>query len=195
MSNQTLVYLFQSELFLARTLSDQTFAEFLREPLRKDAEAADTTPQSLVPWLRGQLALLNDQPDSLNYDELELIEFVLTRAPGLHHLTDFPSAGGLAADLEHLKPQLPERLQARLEHVLRGGGSALPPDATTDLTILNDCHPTWTFFTRQEIIDIRPIVLPFIDDPLIDCFDSEWHQVITTHERYEYDWLAFYYQF
>lgn len=44
-----------------------------------------------------------------------------------------------------------------------------------------------------EFGDIQPIVLPFIEDENIDFNDSEWHQVITAHERYDFDWLAFHY--
>jgi hypothetical protein len=196
MSNQTIIYLIESEKFLNQTIAEQAFADFVETSFGGEVTVpADATAMPLVPWLRQKLAQINAKRNVLDFQELEVIDFVRECSPGIYHLADFPSAGGLAMDLEHLQPLLPDQFQARIEHILGDSGSPLPPDMATELSILHDCHPTWTFFTRQEIIDIRPLVLEFIEDPLIDCFDAEWHQVVTAHERYAYDWLAFYYQF
>ncbi|MBV7333872.1 hypothetical protein KFU94_37700 [Chloroflexi bacterium TSY] len=63
------------------------------------------------------------------------------------------------------------------------------------MMILNDLYPTWTFFSRQEIAEIVPIIQQNFEHPFIEGYDPEWKGLIAMHEIEAYDWLAFFYMF
>ncbi|MCG8348552.1 MAG: hypothetical protein MI924_12345 [Chloroflexales bacterium] len=124
-----------------------------------------------------------------------MFEYVFEHEPGMYGLTTFEKAWSLADDLALIKPHLPEQLQARCEHILGGDGAAAPAKAEMPLVILNECNATWTFFTREEVISLAPIIRLALANQQTNSIEYEWNDILTAYEQHQYDWVAFIYPF
>ena len=174
MGNQTWVYCIQSDVMLAHRVEDKWP---LMEWVQRELQRADAEPDA----------------DEQYYITEDVLSYLLRHKPGMYGLTTFEKAWALSNDIEMIRPHAPERLHARLDHILGEGGEAFPPNVDTPLRALD--MPGWTFFTRAEITELVPIVPVALEDQDSDSLEYEWQDILTAHETQPYDWMVFIYPF
>ncbi|MEZ4619677.1 MAG: hypothetical protein R2867_29800 [Caldilineaceae bacterium] len=163
-------------------------------------------------WLQQEIERLQSEPDRKMHSWVNdlMMETILEREDaGLYWLLDFPGASYLNMQFMDMHPLLPSTYHERIRRIIGDVGGneevtvlfgserqPLPLEESTPFAVLNDLIPKWTFFTRQEIRAIQPSVLAFTETTQDTYwYKEEWQALLTAHERYDYDWLAFYYMF
>lgn len=176
------------------------------------SSAQQHKPIQIYDWLRQEFARLQTEPDRRLHPWIRgLIEELMLdrKKAGLYWLTDFPGTSYLNMQLMDLHTLLPDSYHRRIRQIIGEVGSndvidalfgrdrqALPAGETTPFEILNDLMPRWTFFTQHEVRAIQTATLAFIDAaPQTYWYKEEWRTILTAHEHYDYDWLAFYNMF
>ena len=172
MGNQTWVYCIQSDVMLAHRVEGQW---------------------PLMEWVQRERQRAVAEPDEEKqyYITEELLEYLLHHEPGMYGLTTFEKTWGLSNGIEMIMPHVPERFHRRFDHLFGEEGEAFPPEIDTPLRALD--MPGWTFFTREEIIELAPLVRLALQDQDSDSLEYEWKDILTAHETQPYDWMVFIY--
>ncbi len=172
--------------------------EYFAKQIRREDKWFLTGPIPLYDWLSYEATQLNSLTDRyIRADAREYFEeYLLENTHGMEWFRDFHGTSWLSFQLNDLMPYLPEKYHSRVNGIFDQKGVHLPTDNTAPLAVLNEILPTWTFFTREEIIELRSIVMTFWESPHANYWDEEtWTDVLNADEQYEYDWLALYYMF
>lgn len=166
-----------------------------KRPIIIDDGDQETEPLPLMVWIDREAKRADAQSDAGDADDIreQMFEYVVDEAPGIYGLTTFEAAWALAFDYELMKEHLPTLYHSRFDRLCRKPGATLPDGIESPLTTLDKTGTTWTFFTKQEILDLAPAVEAGLHRRETDSIDYEWKDILTAHQKYEFDWVGFVY--
>lgn len=185
MGNQTWVYCIESERLIAHQVEQKVasglpvlrvFKNWFYQIMKREQKPAPALP--LLQWVQQELirARVAKDEDKQSIIQEDVLGYLL-KAPGMYGLTTFQKASALYMEVATIRPHVPERFHPRLDHLVEQGTAQFPDHSDTPLQALS--LPGWTFFTREEIIEIGPSVRAALAGRHSDSLEYEWNDILT----------------
>ena len=191
MGNPAELYLIESDKLANHLVLPANVAKYSRRLFEADDERDHDPrfhePLPLHAWIQLELVRREEELGSERSSYLAelLLDYLLKQDTGITPYLYFEKRWAVNFDLEHFYPHLSPTIQQRIKFIFSGTGSPLPRGYELALSQLNGIHSFWAFFTRQEVVEMAPVIMATIEDKTKQVlYEEEWRDLLVAHQRY-----------